>query len=163
MIPATKPVGKAVAQAGNGPALASREAGHQAGFTIIEVLVSIMLLSIIVLVILTPLSGLFNLTRRSDQQITATQAAQRTLETIRGEWLSGARYRQACVSVPIPVMTPPIAVNVQSLDRDGNVMTTAPLDTTCGPTADDPPLRRIQVVVKVGNAVSNLSVDVARP
>ncbi|UQN05552.1 type II secretion system protein J [Deinococcus sp. QL22] len=163
MIPATKQENSPVAQLTGGPALSACKVGHQAGFTIIEVLVSIMLLSIIVLVILTPLSGLFNMTRRSDQQIAATQVAQRTLETIRGEWLSGARYRQACVSAPIPQMTPPIAVNVQSLDREGSVTTTAALKTTCGTAADDPPLRRIQVVVKVGKAVSNLSVDVARP
>ncbi|MDB5044244.1 MAG: hypothetical protein JWQ08_294 [Deinococcus sp.] len=136
---------------------------HQAGFTIIEVLVSIMLLSIIVLVIITPLTGLFSLTRRSDQQISATQTAQRILEGVRGEWLNGARYSQACVVVPLPVMTPPVEVNIKSLDLQGNVVSTGVLQTTCGTPADNPPLRRIDVTVRVGKAVSNLSIDVARP
>lgn len=136
---------------------------HQAGFTIIEVLVSIMLFSIIVLVIITPLTGLFSMTRRSDQQMSATQTAQRIIETVRGEWLSETNYRQVCLAAPLPVMTPPLEVNVKSLDQQGNVLATRVLQATCGTPADDPPLRRIQVTVKVGNAVSSLSVDVPRP
>lgn len=136
---------------------------HQAGFTIIEVLVSITLLSIIILVILTPLTGLFGLSQRSDQQVTATQAAQRTLETIRGDWLSAERYGKVCLTKALPVMIPPLQVQLEDLDQTGKVTGTSTLRSQCVGAADSPPMRRVRVSVQVGKAVSTLSVDVARP
>ncbi|THF68124.1 prepilin-type N-terminal cleavage/methylation domain-containing protein [Deinococcus sp. Arct2-2] len=136
---------------------------RQAGFTIIEVLVSITLLSIIILVILTPLTGLFGLTQRSDQQVTATQAAQRTLESIRGDWLSAERYGKLCLTKALPTMTPPLQVQLEDLDQTGKVMGTSTLRSQCDGAADSPPMRRVRVSVQVGKASSTLSVDVARP
>lgn len=122
-----------------------------------------MLFSVIVLVVITPLTGLFSMTRRSDQQTSATQTAQRVVETVRGEWLNGANYSRVCVLAPLPATSPALQVSVKSLDQQGNVSAIRVLQTTCGIPADNPPLRRVEVTVKVGQAVSNLSVDVARP
>ncbi len=136
---------------------------HQVGFTIIEVLVSITLLSVIILVILTPLTGLFGLTQRSDQQVTATQSAQRILETIRGDWLSAERYGKLCLTKALPVLVPPLQVQLENLDQTGRVLGTTNLRSQCDGVADSPPMRRVRVSVQVGKATSTLSVDVARP
>ncbi|MFB9994414.1 prepilin-type N-terminal cleavage/methylation domain-containing protein [Deinococcus oregonensis] len=151
---------ESMARVSGGPAL---RPPHRAGFTIIEVLVSITLLSIIILVILTPLTGLFGLTQRSDQQVTATQAAQRILETIRGDWLSSERYGKRCLTKALPVLVPPLQVQLEDLDQTGRILSTTNLRSQCEGAADSPPMRRVRVSVQVGKATSTLSVDVARP
>jgi prepilin-type N-terminal cleavage/methylation domain-containing protein len=70
----------------------------QSGFTIIEVLVAIALFAIVVLVVLAPLTGLFGLTQKSARQTSATGLVQKTIETIRGQWLDANRYGNNCVS-----------------------------------------------------------------
>ncbi|PNY80775.1 prepilin-type N-terminal cleavage/methylation domain-containing protein [Deinococcus koreensis] len=142
----------------------------RAGFTIIEVIVTIALLSVIVLVVLTPLTGFFGLTRRSNQQVDATQATQRALETIRGEWLNLGRYDQACITLPLPATTPPLQVEVTNLDPDGQPLGAAPwrVDCTAGTLLSPPdtsPLRRVQVTRQdsSGRVLSQLSVLVDRP
>lgn len=142
----------------------------RAGFTIIEVIVTIALLSVIVLVVLTPLTGFFGLTRRSNQQVDATQATQRALETIRGEWLNAGRYDQACIDTPLPETTPPLQVEVVNLNPDGRPLGAAPWRADCdvgGPLspADTSPLRRVQVtrVNAAGQMLSQLTVLVDRP
>lgn len=141
----------------------------QAGFSLVEVLVAIMLMGIIVLVVVTPLTGFFGLTRRSNQQVDATQLAQRTLETIRGEWLNQARYDQVCSSVPLP--QPPggstITVEVTNLDPNGAVLGTAAYRADCATVTagDTSPLRRVEVTHRdsQGKVQAKLAVEVARP
>ena len=146
------------------------EARAQAGFTIIEVIVTIALLSVIVLVVLTPLTGFFGLTRRSNQQVDATQLTVRAVETIRGEWLNLGRYDQACVITPLPVSTPPLEVIVTNLGPDGQTLGAAAWRSDCaagGPLspADTSPLRRVQVtrLDGAGRVLSQLTVLVDRP
>lgn len=131
---------------------------------------TIALLSVIVLVVLTPLTGFFGLTRRSNQQVDATQVTQRALETIRGEWLNAGRYDQACVTTALPVVTPPLEISVTNLDPDGQTLGAAPWRPDCavgGPLSppDTSPLRRVRVtrVDGSGRVLSQLTVLVDRP
>ncbi|MBZ9713171.1 hypothetical protein [Deinococcus multiflagellatus] len=131
------------------------------GITIVEVLVGVLLVSVIVMVVLTPLTGFFGLTQRSTQQVGATQTAQQVLETIRGDWLSLAMYDQRCTTATIPSGT---TLTVTNLDLNGAPTGTVTLNASCsGNTPDPAPVRRVQLVARSGTAQSTLSVDVARP
>ncbi|PTA67855.1 hypothetical protein C8263_10620 [Deinococcus arcticus] len=126
-----------------------------------EVLVGVLLVSVIVMVVLTPLTGFFGLTRRSTQQVGATQTAQALLETIRGDWLSAAMYDQRCTTATIPAGA---TLTVTNLDLNGNAVGSAPLNASCsGNAPDTAPIRRLQLVVQADTARSTLVVDVARP
>ncbi|MBZ9750384.1 hypothetical protein K7W42_05865 [Deinococcus sp. HMF7604] len=132
------------------------------GITIVEVLVGVLLVSVIVMVVLTPLTGFFGLTRRSTQQVGATQAAQQILETVRGDWLSPAVYAQRCTTADLSGGN--LTLTVTNLDLDGNTAGEAPMHPSCnGNSPDLAPARRVSVTVRDGAAQSTLSVDVARP
>lgn len=134
---------------------------HRQGFTIIEVLVAVLLVSIIAFVVLTPLTGFFGLTRRSTEQVTATQQAQQVLESVRGDWLSVANYDQRCATQPVPASA---QVTLTNLDVNGTPTGTPALNASCGSNTPDPaPVRRVNVQVTLGTVTSSLSVDVARP
>ncbi len=121
----------------------------------------VLLVSVIVMVVLTPLTGFFGLTRRSTQQVGATQTAQGLLETIRGDWLSVAMYDQRCTTATIPAGA---TLTVTNLDLNGNATGTVTLNASCSGNAPDPaPMRRLQLAVLQGDGRSSLSVDVARP
>ncbi|MFK7602708.1 hypothetical protein ACI3L1_10900 [Deinococcus sp. SM5_A1] len=124
------------------------EAEATAGLTIVEVLVSIALLSVIVLVVLTPLTGFFGLTRQSNQQVSATQSAQRAMESLRGDWLNTARYDQNCLTNPavldglnieitaLDVSSPPVPIG--TLGKPGNCAAGAAV-------ISQPPLKRVRI------------------
>ena len=136
--------------------------------TIIEVLVAIMLLSVVVLVVLTPLTGFFGLTRKSGTQVSATQAAQQAMEQIRGDWLNQTAYEQLCTASPLPVTTPPLSVTVTNLGPERNVLGTAELRAgACGVpiTADTSPMREVLVrqLGPGGQVASEVRMVVARP
>lgn len=139
------------------------------GFTIIEVLVTIALLSVIVLVVLTPLTGFFGLTRRSNEQVGATQSVQRALEQIRGAWLSVGNYDQVCVPAALPVTDPPLNVTVTNVNLSGEDLDTVAWRGQCDASApvipDIAPLRRVQVTRKdaSGRVLAQLDVLVDRP
>lgn len=137
--------------------------------TIIEVLVAIMLLSVVVLVVLTPLTGFFGLTRKSGTQVSATQAAQQAMEQIRGDWLNQTAYEQLCTASSLPVTTPPLSVNVTNMGPERNVLGTAELRAgACGGTpitADTSPMREVLVrqLGPGGQVASEVRMVVARP
>ncbi len=133
----------------------------QAGLTIVEVLVGILLLSVIAVVVLAPLTSFFGLSRQSSQQVSATQQAQQILEGIRSDWLAPGLYAQRCATTPVPAGA---AVTISALALDGTVTGTAPLNASCvGNPPDLSPARRVSVQVTVNGMQSTLNVDVARP
>lgn len=146
------------------------------GFTIIEVLVAMALFAIVVLVVLAPLTGLFGLTQKSNQQATATNIAQQALETIRGQWLNSNNYRYDinCVAGPLTTSGVTPTVSIQDEDVQGNDLTstrpfTVGTATTCpaspgagGAVAAGPPMREITVTATVNGVSSRLVVEVAR-
>lgn len=132
-----------------------------AGLTIVEVLVGVLLLSVIAVAVLSPLTSFFGLTRKSSQQVSATQQAQQVVEGIRGDWLSRPNYDQRCAADPLPAGT---TVTLHNLDLSGAETATVPLNASCtGNPADPSPARRVSVQVSVNGTVSTLNVDVARP
>ncbi|GGB63581.1 MULTISPECIES: hypothetical protein [Deinococcus] len=132
-----------------------------AGLTIVEVLVGVFLLSVIAVVVLSPLTSFFGLTRKSSQQVSATQQAQQVVEAIRGDWLNVGNYDQRCATEPLPAGT---TVTLHNLDLSGAEAATVTLNSTCtGHPPDPSPARRISVQVSVNGTASTLNVDVARP
>ena len=87
------------------------------GFTIIEVLVALALLAIVITAVVLPLTGFFGITRRSSQQVSATNLAQQAIEQIRGEWLNQAKYDQSCLTIALPSSVP--TVTLQDEDAQG--------------------------------------------
>lgn len=151
------------------------------GFTIIEVLVAIALFAIVILVVLVPLTGLFGLTQKSAQQTSATNLAQQTMETIRGQWLNANRYGNNCVLGPLPSTPSAPVVTVQGEDVQGNPLrdnygivippvsptvgnaTTCPAVAPVGTTPPaGPPLRLITVKATVNGGTSTLVAEVSR-
>ncbi|NTY01700.1 hypothetical protein [Deinococcus sp. JMULE3] len=132
-----------------------------AGLTIVEVLVGVLLLSVIAVAVLSPLTSFFGLTRKSSQQVSATQQAQQVVEAIRGDWLSRPNYDQRCAADPLPAGT---TVTLHTLDLSGAETATVPLNAACTGNPPDPsPARRISVQVSVNGTTSTLNADVARP
>lgn len=119
------------------------------GFTIIEVLIAVTLLSVIVLVVMASLTGSFRLSGNTTLQSSATNSAQATLEAVRGQWQqNNAYYNAACVEYTLPANT---SVSVQDETIDGaaigapykpNFMSSC---TGASPKAFTASLRRITV------------------
>ena len=152
-----------------------RPTEREAGFTLLEVLVAIVLFAIVVVAILAPLTGLFGLSQRSSQQSKATTYAQQVMEQIRGQWLVQANYDQICVTSTLPYGATATILNE---DLNGNGLGNATLRFSCGSNpviTPIPPLRRITVDIPAtatgtgtgsGNGsgiASQLTVEVARP
>jgi prepilin-type N-terminal cleavage/methylation domain-containing protein len=143
------------------------------GFTIIEVLVAVALFAVVVLVILAPLTGLFGLTQKSNQQVNATNFAQQAVETIRGQWLATNKYRYDlnCIVGPLVLGGASPTIAVQDEDVQGNPQTNATtffVGTTAncptsGTVAAGPPLRSVTVTATVNGTIAKLIVEVARP
>ena len=139
------------------------------GFTIIEVLVALALLAIVITAVVLPLTGFFGITRRSSQQVSATNLAQQAIEQIRGEWLNQAKYDQSCLTIALPSSVP--TVTLQDEDAQGTAQGgtgTLTVSATCGngTVPSGPPLRRVTIVTTVSGKASNSStlvVEVARP
>lgn len=145
----------------------------QQGFTILETLVALALFSVILLVVVTPLTGLFGLTQRSTDQVNAVNVGQQIIEQIRGQWLDSnrIRYDKACIDDALPTLGAP-TVTIQSENLNGGAIGAA---TALSSASDclsavpplsvvnaSPPLRRIKVVTTLNGTVSTLAVEVAR-
>ncbi|WP_425145754.1 type IV pilus modification PilV family protein [Deinococcus sp.] len=152
-----------------------RPTEREAGFTLLEVLVAIVLFAIVVVAILAPLTGLFGMSQRSSQQSKATTAAQQVMEQIRGQWLVQANYDQICVSSALPYSATATVLNE---DINGNSSGSATMNFSCGSNAvitPIPPLRRITVNIPASytgtstgtgsgaGVAAQLTVEVARP
>ncbi len=152
----TKPVKNRVRQ--------SIQLNSTAGLTIIEVLVSITLLTIIALAVITPLTGFFGLSRKSNESIAATQAAQQVIETIRGDWLNPKRYSQACWTTPLPKN---INLSIKNLDATRTFIGNTPWKDNCNTliVADESAMREITVIKTddAGKGLAQLNVMVVHP
>ncbi|CAM3512923.1 prepilin-type N-terminal cleavage/methylation domain-containing protein [Deinococcus frigens] len=135
---------------------------HAAGLTIIEVLVSIALLSVIVLVVLTPLTGFFGLARQSNQQVSTTQAAQRALESLRGDWLNQGNYDKNCLTNP--AVLDHLDIEITALDVDNQATGTLGKPGSCAAVISQPPLKRVRITRSnaQGRLLADLTVVVDR-
>ncbi|WP_394650564.1 prepilin-type N-terminal cleavage/methylation domain-containing protein [uncultured Deinococcus sp.] len=141
------------------------------GFTLIEVLVAITLLSVIIVVVVASLTVSFRLSGSTTLQSVATNRAQATLEAVRGQWQQDLnRYDTTCVVYTLPAGT---TASVQNETASGDLVGTAQNITfaascptpTASPTAI--PLRRVTVTANntSGNSggQSVLILEIARP
>ena len=141
------------------------------GFTIIEVLIAVTLLSIIVLVVMASLTGSFRLSGNTTLQTVATNRAQDTMEALRGQWQLPDRYAAACVVYTLPAGT---SVSVQDETATGTDIGAAYSPTfnasSCAsatPLSSVAALRRVTVTTTntSGNnsGQSQLVLEIARP
>lgn len=132
------------------------------GFTLIEVLVSIMLLAVIVTVVVGSLGGLFRSSRDSDQRLQTTTQVQTVAEGLRRHWMdpnkdsSGTaqgdyRFSRSCVDTGLYAVPTGVTVTVWDLTAksDGSFAVSDPysLSTACPTTAARPAntVRRVRV------------------
>ncbi len=87
------------------------------GFTIIEVLIAILLLSIIILLVLGSLNGLFGLSRKSTTQVNASSRTQAVMEEARGQWQNQIAYDRACLNSSTDLSG--VTISLQDKDAAG--------------------------------------------
>lgn len=156
------------------------------GLTIIELLIAMVLLGVLMTAILTPLTGLFQMTGQSTQTLNATTQGQEIVEYIQGQWRSYPpaqnpsdpnaqalqrsqnRYAQTCVdNYPSVRDGLDVTVTVWALDSDANEDGTLTFRETCGSAgaANPPAMKRVNVSVTTSdpNSAASLTVDIPRP
>ena len=150
------------------------------GFTIIEVLMAILLLSIIVLLVLGSLTGLFGLSRTTTKQVDASSRTQAVMEEVRGQWLNQNAYDRACLNSATDLKD--VTISLQDEDSSGKPIGSPykPTQATdcqdiavavaAGATVPATPLRSITVkftpaTPSSGNSsnLSELVLEVSRP
>lgn len=143
-----------------------------AGFTLIEILISVGLLGLMVGILTATMTGTLQLNVKNQKQLDATGTAQRIMETIKGNWSTQANYDRICVAN----YTPPsgYAVKYTNLTSRAVVVTGAGntgslvYATDCAtaalnPTAGTVPMRRVEVTFGSGTSALNLALDILRP
>lgn len=139
------------------------------GFTIIEVLIAVTLLSIIVLVVMASLTGSFRLSGNTTLQSVATNRAQATIEAVRGQWQSLTPYDAACMVYTLPTGT---TISVQNETASGVVSGSAYTPTyatscTSASATTFAPMRRVTVTSTntsgANSGQSVLTLEIARP
>lgn len=162
------------------------------GFTIIEALIAIALFGIMTVLLFSTFFSSFNLTSKSQQQLTTTSQAQNIMETIRSAWsvssdTGTSNYDYACV----PSFTLPTGYTVQFWNLDARaqyvnssnvVQATAPSAsavkfsstsacsaaagstvTPSGGTAQSPTMRRVTVSTGTSSQDTTLTLDILDP
>ncbi|WP_291426071.1 type II secretion system protein J [Deinococcus sp.] len=139
---------------------------REAGFTIIEVLVALLLFAIIIVVLVPIMIGSLKMNRQTGQQLDTSTRTQQLLETVRGEWADRVKYDKACaatLSVPAGY-----SVTSQPLDSRAAIVggsTATNITTTCPATIppSPPAMRRVTVTSGAGPQDTRLTLDLLRP
>lgn len=165
----------------------------QQGLTLIEMLVSTVILGVLITVVLAPLGQFFQSTARTGQTLRATTQAQEVVEYIRGQWqsypvvmvadpanssnqldqnvnkrtASQNRYNRNCYAEPAQVSGLTRVIEVRALDRNASSGSALTLSTDCTSAAlssSPPPMKRINVTLTAADGSrSSLTLDVPRP
>lgn len=154
------------------------------GFTLIEVLVAIALLSILIVVLSATLAGSLNLNRQSQQQLGTTSGVQQVMESIRNAWTTQANYNNACVpNISLPSGYRVTFVNLSTraqpitqANEVANPASSAPVNamnvstSTCTASSNAtltggsfPLMRRIIITSGSSSQDTSLSFDFLRP
>lgn len=142
---------------------------RQQGFTITEILVAILLLSILIVTVLGPMTGLFGLTRQTTNRTAASTTAQSVMEQIKGEWQNSPKYQMACISTAS--LPSGATVILQDLNANFNIQGTsysvATSGSSCGATPAVPDIsassRKVTVSVTQSGTTSTLTMEIAHP
>lgn len=134
------------------------------GFTLVETLVAILLLSILIMMVTAPITGLFGMTRDSTRRLSATGQAQQALEYIKSEWEDVAKYNATCVLDTLNVATLG-AVTVEALNYNGVSTGNVAFRNSCASATSnsEAPIKRVTIVSTVQTTSAQLTIDLARP
>lgn len=124
---------------------------RESGFTIVEILISIVLLALLVVAVALPILNFQKLNIQSRDSLSATSQAQKTLEAVRLRIVSNYSY--------LPPLTPAQLDGVTCTNISVLNIVMAPSDCS-GNT--NPPMRRLSVTKQVTGQASpvTLTVDV---
>lgn len=122
----------------------------EAGFTLIEVLVAIVLLGVIMVAVLTPMAGLFGVNRTSESIMDVNTLAQQRLEEARSvvvtNYNTPDNFKDTLTK---------LGVTCKDIGLYGQVM-----QDSCAPAAVTPPLRRLSITVTRDGQTLTSSIDV---
>jgi prepilin-type N-terminal cleavage/methylation domain-containing protein len=92
------------------------------GLTLIELLIALTIFGILSSLVVSSLTGSFQLTRQSRVTLRATTHVQRAIEEVRGQWRVPHKYDHACVDVfeLTPAPSEGIALRTRFIDLDSN-------------------------------------------
>lgn len=161
---------------------------HSSGFSLVELLVSIVIMGLLITFVLSPLAQLFQNTSKSSQTLQVTTETQQVVEYIRGQWraypisldednvdenvaaraASQSNYDSTCGNLPTNSPGLSSRITVKALDRNATETSTLVDNATalkaCGSTLNTAPLKRVTVTTTNSNNVrSSVTIDVARP
>lgn len=133
---------------------------NNSGFTITEVLVAILILSITTIGFTYVSSANFNIFKRSDDRSKITTYAQDILERVKIQWSSAANFESRSAvtipSSPLPGYTVD-PLKVEFLKPDGTVVTS-------GPYVTSPILYKVTLTIKYNSVLYyTLSVRIGNP
>lgn len=129
---------------------------HAAGFTITEVLVALALLALVLAAIVTPMFGLFNFSRGSQDILSVNSTAQKRLDEARvvvlREYSDPAAFKTELAR---------LKVECTNMSLYGTPLEPAACDKMTGDAA--PPLRRLTTRAQENKQEVTVSVDVVKP
>lgn len=141
-----------------------------AGVTLVELLISIVLLGALLAAVAGAVATIFGATRSAQMGINANAQARDTMETLRIQWTSGptaqVAYDANCVRIALPDGA---SVTVGAVDPATNTYTPQPVLVvppagSCPGGSYNQPLKRVQVTVaRNGRELSRLTLDLPRP
>lgn len=160
------------------------------GFTIVEILVSILILGLLMAVLSALLMGSLKMNQQSQKQVNTTSEAQRIMEDIRNSWATQSNYDNACApGVVVPdgynakfinlstraepvTLANDITVTITEYAISNTVKTASATAVSCtkatgaqftSPSGTPPTMRRIKVSSGTGAQDTILTLDVLRP
>lgn len=141
-----------------------------AGVTLVELLVSIVLLGALLAAVAGAVTTIFGATRSAQAGIDANAQAREIVETVRVQWASGpasrAAYDANCIRIALPEGA---SITVGAVNLATDAYTPQPVNVvppagSCPGGSYSQPLKRVQVtVVRNGREQSRLTLDLSRP
>lgn len=136
------------------------------GFTLTEILIAILVVGLLTAALSSMMVSTLRMNQGNQQRLGLSTAVQRTMDGVRGAWLTPTNYNAACAEITVP---DGVKVTFINLDARGNALSagdgTALPTSACagratngvGVPATAPPMRRI--VVKGEDGLQTLSVS----
>lgn len=122
---------------------------RKSGFTIVEVLISIVLLALLVVAVALPILNFQKLNIQSRNSLSATTQAQKTLEAVRLRVVNNYSYLPPLTAAQLDGAT---CTNI-------SVLNTVMVPTDCSGNSN-PPMRRLSVTKQVAGQASSVTLTV---
>lgn len=142
----------------------------RAGITLVELLISIVLLGALLAAVAGAVATIFGGTRSAQAGIDANARAREAMEAVQAQWTSGPTARSAydanCIKIALP---DGVSITVGALDPSTNAYTPQPIAIvspagSCPSGSYNQSLKRVQVTVqRNGRELSRLTLDLPRP